>query len=191
MQICRRSVCPSGLPVEQLPPAVVVLAARDSSGQSRSEVEHRFWYQYYFHGERGREGLTRNRSDLCRLLWRLWSPTWNFDDATFRATSSSFDNDDFVDVVIHSYRHRFLLAEGDSDYDDIERLLSAQPQISVPSVVLVGADDGVDPPGDDLRVELGLDQFTDLVEVRVLPGCGHNPPQEVPDLFEQAMHLVL
>lgn len=155
------------------------------------EVEHRFWYQYYFHGERGREGLTRNRSELCRLLWRLWSPTWQFDDATFLASAASFDNDDFVDVVIHSYRHRFALADGDSAYDGIEALLAAQPSISVPTVVLVGADDGVDPPSDDQRADLLLDQFTDLVDVRVLPGCGHNPPQEAPHLFQQALQLVL
>ena len=155
------------------------------------EVEHRFWYQYYFHGERGREGLARNRSDLCRLLWRMWSPTWDFDDATFRASAASFDNQDFVDIVIHSYRHRFALADGDSAYEPIEALLAARPSLSPPSVVLFGADDGVDPPGDDPRVEHAPDLFTELVDVHVVAGCGHNSPQEAPDQFQQAVRSVL
>ncbi|MBL6615819.1 MAG: alpha/beta fold hydrolase, partial [Reyranella sp.] len=82
--------------------------------------EHRFWYQYYFHTERGRTGLSKNRRDICRLLWKLWSPEWSFDDATFETTAASFDNPDFVEVVIQSYRHRYGYAEGDPALNGIE-----------------------------------------------------------------------
>jgi pimeloyl-ACP methyl ester carboxylesterase len=89
--------------------------------------EAAFWYQYYFHSERGRRGLTKNRREIARLLWRMWSPTWAFDDATFDRTASAFDNPDFVAVVIHSYRHRYGLAPGAGDprYDEIEMGLAA------------------------------------------------------------------
>ncbi len=91
--------------------------------------EAAFWYQYYFHSERGRRGLTKNRREMARLLWRMWSPNWAFDDATFDRTASAFDNPDFVAVVIHSYRHRYGLAPGAGDprYDEIEMGLAAQP----------------------------------------------------------------
>jgi len=144
------------------------------------ETEHRFWYQYYFHGERGRLGLERDRAALCRLLWRLWSATWDADDATFAATAASFDNPDFVDVVVHSYRHRFGLVPGDPRDEAIEVALRSQPSIEVPTVVLAGADDGVDPPGRDIEASLGLHRFTSLLSVDVIEGCGHNPPQEAP-----------
>jgi pimeloyl-ACP methyl ester carboxylesterase len=108
------------------------------------EHERRLWYQYYFHAERGRAGLTVNRRALCRLLWQLWSPEWQFDDATFDRSAAAFDNPDFVDVVIHSYRHRFgSLAPGDPAYDAIERQLAAQPVITVPTINLHGDADGV------------------------------------------------
>ena len=95
--------------------------------------EHRLWYQYYFHSERGRAGLAQDRRGIARLLWRLWSPTWAFDDATFERSAAAFDNPDFVDVVIHSYRHRFGLVPGDPAYADIEQRLAAQPPITVPA----------------------------------------------------------
>jgi hypothetical protein len=110
------------------------------------EREMGLWYQYYFHSERGRAGLERNRRDLCRLLWRQWSPTWRFDDATFERTAGSFDNPDFVAVVIQSYRHRFGLAPGDPALEDVERRLAAQPSITVPTIVLHGVDNGVSRP---------------------------------------------
>ncbi len=94
------------------------------------ENELRHWYQYYFHGERGREGLTRNRHELCKLLWRLWSPKWSIHDDTYARSAVAFDNPDFVDVVIHSYRHRFGLVAGDPAYEDIERRLAEQPAIA-------------------------------------------------------------
>ena len=92
-----------------------------ASAPAAPEAEHRWWYQYYFHGERGRAGLTRNRRDLCRLLWKLWSPDWDFDDATFARTAAAFDNPDFVEVVLHSYRHRYALVAGDPAHAAIEQ----------------------------------------------------------------------
>ena len=110
------------------------------------EQESRLWYQYYFHTERGRAGLRANRHDLCRLLWRLWSPNWKFDDATYERTAKSFDNPDFVDIVIHSYRHRFGYAPGDPAFEAVERRLAAQPPITAPTIVLQGEGDGVNVP---------------------------------------------
>src|SRR6185295_9063812 len=98
--------------------------------------EQRYWYQWYFHTERGRAGLAKNRRELSRLLWRLWSPNWEFDDATFEASAASFDNPDFVDVTIQSYRHRYGNAPGDPAYEELERRLALQPMISVPAIVL-------------------------------------------------------
>ena len=97
------------------------------------EAELRYWYQYYFHGERGRAGLAEYRREFCRLLWRLWSPNWQFDETLYAKTAESFENEDFVDVVVHSYRHRFGLAPGDPAFEDIERHLAVSPAITVPS----------------------------------------------------------
>ncbi len=98
--------------------------------------EARYWYMYYFNTERGRAGLRQNRHDLCRHIWSIWSPTWRFDDATWAKTSPSFDNSDFVEIVLHSYRHRFGGIPGDPAYDDIEARLAAQPNITVSCIVL-------------------------------------------------------
>lgn len=151
------------------------------------EDEHRMWYQYYFHGERGRVGLEQNRRELCSLLWRLWSPNWRFDDATFERTAASFDNPDFVAVVIHSYRHRFGLAPGDPTLEDTERKLTAQPPIAVPTIALDGSSDGVVRAGgakDHARF------FKAAYEHRMVPGVGHNLPQEAPQEFAQAVLAV-
>jgi pimeloyl-ACP methyl ester carboxylesterase len=106
------------------------------------ENEFRYWYQYYFHSERGRAGLAHNRRDFCRLLWRLWSSAWDFDEEAYMQTAVSFDNPDFVDVVIHSYRHRFALVAGDPAVEETEQRLTKQPKISVPTIVLDGNADG-------------------------------------------------
>jgi pimeloyl-ACP methyl ester carboxylesterase len=151
------------------------------------EQEHRFWYQYYFHSERGRAGLAVNRRELCRLLWRLWSPTWAFDDATFGRSVVAFDNPDFVDVVIHSYRHRFGRVPGDPSMEEIEGRLAAQPDITVPTIVLQGADDGVDPMEADDSMPR---HFTGPYERRIIPGAGHNLPQEEPAAFAEAVLAV-
>jgi len=109
------------------------------------EIEMLNWYQYYFHSERGRLGLTRYRKELCRLLWRHWSPTWKFDDETYEATAISFANPDFVSVVVHSYRHRYGLTSGDPKLENIEDALLSQPTIKTPTIVLDAEADGVEP----------------------------------------------
>ena len=155
------------------------------SGEPQApEDELRLWYQYYFHSERGRRGLEAHRRGLCRLLWRLWSPGWRFDDATFERTAASFDNPDFVDVVIHSYRHRFGLAPGDPAAADTERRLAVQPAIGVPAITLDGDADGVVARGGTAG---HARHFTGPHEHRVVPGGGHNLPQEAPEAFAAAV----
>jgi pimeloyl-ACP methyl ester carboxylesterase len=148
------------------------------------EQEHRYWYQYYFHTERGRAGLTANRRELTRLIWRLWSPTWNFDEATLDRTVASFDNPDFVDVVIHSYRHRYGYVAGDPALAGIERKLALTLPIGVPAIVLHGAVDGVLSPEDTVS---HARHFTEFYERRVLDNVGHNAPQEDPRAFADAV----
>lgn len=140
--------------------------------------EHRFWYQWYFHTERGRAGLTQNRRDIVRLLWQLWSPNWRFADATFAASAASYDNPDFVDVTIQSYRHRYGNAPGDPAYDDIESRLAAQPVITVPTIALHGECDGVTPA----QMFAGEERFFSAkFERRLVPNTGHFLPREAPD----------
>lgn len=146
--------------------------------------EYRFWYQWYFHTERGRSGLAANRRDIARLLWRLWSPNWKFDEATFAATAASFDNPDFVEVTIQSYRHRYGYAPGDPAYDAWEKLLAMQPAIAVPTVVLHGDCDGVGPPA---QSESGARHFTGPYEREVVPGAGHFLPRETPERVVAAL----
>jgi len=152
------------------------------------EQEYRYWYQHYFQTERGRAGLQAHRRDFCRLLWRLWSPHWRFDDATYDRTAASFDNPDFVEVVIHSYRHRFGSAPGDPALEAIEQRLAAQPRIRVPTIALHGGGDGVTPP------EGSVDHarfFTGLFERRLIPMAGHNLPQEMPGPVIEAVLALL
>ncbi len=160
-----------------------------ASGRPASaEQEYRYWYQWYFHTDRGRAGLTANRADISRLLWRLWSPNWAFDDATFQATAISFDNPDFVDVTIQSYRHRYGNAAGDPAYDELEAALATQPPIAVPTIVLHGEADGVGAPAGSIpRDRL----FTGRMERQTLPRAGHflsreNPADVVAGVVELA-----
>ncbi len=139
--------------------------------------EHRYWYQYYFCTPRGRAGLTENRGDIARLLWRLWSPHWHFDEATLAATLRSFDNPDFVDVVIHSYRVRYGYVDGDPALAAIERKLAARPKITVPTITLQGEDTGTVPPEASLA---HAPYFTGRYARRTIPRVGHNIPQEAP-----------
>ncbi|SKA15415.1 Pimeloyl-ACP methyl ester carboxylesterase [Enhydrobacter aerosaccus] len=148
-----------------------------SSKPASAAHEHRLWYQYYFHTERGRAGLTENRRDICKLLWQLWSPNWRFDEATFERSALSFDNPDFVDVVIQSYRHRYGYAPGDPAVADIETRLAQQPPIQVPTINLHGEADGVGPVP---RTDHHAPRFTGGYERRLLPDIGHNVPQEAP-----------
>ncbi|WP_160663553.1 alpha/beta fold hydrolase [Pseudarthrobacter sp. ATCC 49987] len=147
------------------------------------EWERSYWYQYYFHSERGRRGLDQNRDELCGLLWRTWSPTWAGAPQAFPASAQSLHNPDFVDVVIHSYRHRYGLVDGDPRYQRFEDLIAREPRITVPTVVLESGDDGVGGPA----AIASRDYFTGPYSQRVLPGIGHNVPQENPDAFAQAV----
>ncbi len=148
------------------------------------EQERRFWYQYYFQTERGRNGLAANRAELGRLLWKLWSPTWPFDAAVYQRTAASFENPDFVDVVIHSYRHRMGNAPGDPRYAAIESQLARLPKISVPTIAVHGAVDDVNPVQ---NTQAHQRCFTGPYERRVFENIGHNPPQEAPFAFADAI----
>ena len=150
------------------------------------EWESALWYQYYLHGERGRRGLQEYRAEFTRLLWRQWSPRWLFTEEQFTATAKSFDNPDFVDVVVHSYRHRFGLVAGDAAYRATEERIAEQPVITVPTVVLDAAHDGIGPqPGAGGHTG----HFTGLVAHRLV-NAGHDLPQENPAAFTEAVLLL-
>ena len=158
-----------------------------SARPAAAEQELRYWYQWYFHTERGRTGLAQNRRDICRLLWRLWSPNWPFDDATFAATATSFDNPDFVAVVIQSYRHRYGNAPGDPSLEPIEQQLAAQPPIGVPTIVLHGEADGVSPAAQSAGHGR---HFIGPYQHRLIPRAGHFLPHEAPELIVHAVHAL-
>lgn len=146
-------------------------------------LEKRYWYQYYLHSERGRAGLAAYRAEIAQTLWTDWSPTWRFGDSEFAATAASFDNPDFVDVSVHSYRHRYGIEGGDAAYAATQELLTRQPRITVPTVV-------IDPTEDTVASLYGRPDhaahFIDLIDVRQVE-CGHNPPQELPGQFADAV----
>jgi pimeloyl-ACP methyl ester carboxylesterase len=142
---------------------------------AKPEREVPLWYQYYFQLERGRAGLEANRRGIARILWQQWSPNWHFDDATFERTAIAHDNPDYVDVVIHSYRHRFGLADGDPHYSGIQQRLSALPVITVSAITLDGDRDGVAPATDGTAAAA---KFTGRRAHRIIPRAGHNLPQE-------------
>ncbi|MGO1120978.1 alpha/beta fold hydrolase [Rhodovibrionaceae bacterium A322] len=155
--------------------------ARSMEPASPTE-EASYWYQYYFHLERGRNGLQQDRRGITKLLWDLWSPTWDYDAETFERSARAFDNPDFVDVVIHSYRHRYGLVPGDPAYAAIEARLAAQPDIRVPTISIDGDRDGVSELTADDAVK-----FTGPHEHRIFSGAGHNLPQERPEDWAQAV----
>ena len=148
------------------------------------EKEHLHWYWFYFNSERGKVALAQDRKTFCRYLWREFSPNWRFDDAMYAQTALSFDNPDFVDVVLHSYRYRIGAVAGDEGLKSVEERLSAQPIITAPTIVLEGADDGVNPPASPEKVR---PHFSDLRRLATLKNVGHNLPQEAPDDFAAAI----
>jgi pimeloyl-ACP methyl ester carboxylesterase len=152
------------------------------------EYEAALWYEYYFQIERGRAGLAANRREIARILWEEWSPDWEFDDATFDRSMAAHDNPDYVDVVIHSYRHRFGQAAGDPRYAELQRRLAVLPPITVPAVTLDGDSDGVLPAGDG---RASASKFTGRRVHRIVPGAGHNVPQEAPGAFAAAVMEVV
>jgi pimeloyl-ACP methyl ester carboxylesterase len=149
---------------------------------AKPEQESALWYQYYFHSERGRRGLEKNRRAIAELLWRQWSPKWSFDAATFARSAQAFENPDFVNVVIHSYRHRYGLVAGDPAVAEIEARLAAVPPISVPTIAVDGDADGVSPGTAHHR-----SRFTGPFEHRVFRDAGHNLPQERPAEWVKAV----
>ena len=149
-----------------------------------AKLEAAFWYQFYFQTERGRAGLTANRRDIARLMWTRNSPSWQFDDATFDRSAVAFDNPDYVDVVIHSYRHRLGFAAGYPPYEDLEKQLAALPTITVPTITLDGDADGVVPATDGKSTAA---KFSGERQHRVIPNVGHNLPQENPTAFAVAV----
>jgi pimeloyl-ACP methyl ester carboxylesterase len=144
--------------------------------------EHLLWYQYYLNLHRGRAMLEQNRRGFCRYLWVIWSREWTFDDATFEASAGSFDNPDFVEVVLHSYRHRMGQVPGDPALAELAARLEKQPDISVPTIVLHGDSDTA-----PLAMSLDRSRFTGPWERRVVTGAGHNLPQETPGAMIEAV----
>ena len=151
---------------------------------SSPEREVALWYQWYFQIERGRAGLAVNHRAITRILWQQWSPNWRFDEPTLERTSRAHDNPDFVDIVIHSYRHRYGLADGDPRYLELQRRLAALPPISVPAITLDGDADGVFPATDG---QPSAAKFTGPRTHRRIPRAGHNLPQEAPEAFADAV----
>ena len=148
------------------------------------EAELQWWYQFYFATDRGRAGYDRYRRDFAKLIWRLASPKWDFDDATFERSAAAFENPDHVAIVIHNYRWRQGLAEGEPRYDAFEAKLAAAPSIAVPAITLEGDANGAPHPDPSAYVA----KFTGRYEHRVIDGgVGHNLPQEAPRAFAQAI----
>ncbi|MGW4566572.1 alpha/beta fold hydrolase [Streptomyces sp. NPDC004561] len=174
---CKALVTVSGCLITNLRANLVPLAPK---------AEYAWWYQYYFSTERGRLAMEDRalRHDLTRLVWDTVSPTWDFDDATFERTAAAFDNPDYAAIVIHNYRWRLSLADGESRYDELEKRLAARPVIGVPTITLDPERDPFTVPGNGASYR---DRFTGRYEHRTLTGIGHNLPQEAPTAFAQAV----
>jgi pimeloyl-ACP methyl ester carboxylesterase len=148
------------------------------------EAEVQWWYQYYFATDRGRTGYDRYRRDFAKLIWRTASPKWRFDDATFDRSAASFENPDHVDIVIHNYRWRLGLAEGEAEYAELENRLAEAPAITVPAITLEGDANGAPHP----EPSTYANKFTGRYSHRTIDGgIGHNLPQEAPEAFAQAV----
>jgi pimeloyl-ACP methyl ester carboxylesterase len=148
------------------------------------KAELQWWYQFYFATERGRAGYEKNRHDFAKLIWQIASPKWNFDDATFDRSAASFDNPDHVAIVIHNYRWRLGLAEGEPRYDDLERQLAASPVIAVPTITLEGDANGAPHPEPGAYAKMFSGNYAHRT---IAGGIGHNLPQEAPQAFAQAV----
>ena len=157
--------------------------AKEKPASASSEA--RRWYQWYFNTEQGRVGLEENRRDIIRHLWETWAPGWIYTDEAFNRSAASFDNPDFVEITLHSYRHRHMNAPGEDRFIEVERKLAAGPPILVPSIILRGAESGFgrpipDPAGD-------RENFTELVATRIVAGAGHDLPVQRPDEVSAAL----
>jgi pimeloyl-ACP methyl ester carboxylesterase len=147
-------------------------------------AELQWWYQYYFATERGRAGYDNYRNDFAKLIWRTASPKWTFDDATFDRSAASFDNPDHVEIVIHNYRWRLGLAEGETEYDELEKRLAQGPAIAVPTVTLEGDANGAPHPEPNSYARKFSGEYSHQT---IEGGVGHNLPQEAPDAFADAV----
>jgi pimeloyl-ACP methyl ester carboxylesterase len=156
-----------------------------STNPAIPEQESLFWYMWYFNTERGRLGLELNRRELCHLLWQRWCPNWRFTDDEYERTAVSFDNPDFVEVIIHSYRHRLGNSKGDPSFEAIENKLLNQPLIQVPTIDMDGACDGLDVPGTVLPDDSNF--FSGPYERRIIPVAGHFLPRESASAVVQAV----
>jgi pimeloyl-ACP methyl ester carboxylesterase len=161
-----------------------------STNAATPAAARRLWYQWYFNTEPGREGLKQNRRALCELLWREWSPTWKFSDEMYALTAASFENPDFVDCVIHSYRHRNFNAAGEARFVEMEKRLASRPPIAVPSILLHGGDDAFGAPAAAITAN-ERSTFTALVDKRIVEGAGHFVPHEKPAPVATALIDVL
>ena len=150
-----------------------------------ARFESLLWYQWYFNTERGVRGLSENRHDIIRHLWDTWSPGWAYSDEDYMRSASSFDNPDFVDIVIHSYRHRHMNAVGEDRFLEVERLLAERPVITVPAIVLRAAQSGFGPPSPDPSGDLA--RFSNLRDRRIIEGAGHDLPAHRPDAVAEAL----
>jgi len=156
-----------------------------SQPSSSAAAEARLWYQWYFNTERGRAGLEANRQDICRHLWDTWSPTWDYTDAVYNRSAPAFENPDFVDVVIHSYRHRHGYVAGEDRFLAVERRLAERPPITVPAIVLRGNDSGFGRPSPDPSADQR--RFTNLVARRIIDGAGHDLAPQRPQAVSDAL----
>lgn len=166
----------AGYGIQNIPKAAATPAPPDQL--------RRHWYQYYFHTEQGRQGLEQNRNEICKFLWQTWSPNWKFSNEEFARSAQSFANEDFVPTVLQSYRHRYANVAGDPEVEHWERQLADQPSIGVPTFVLAGASDGVEPPNQE---DTTRDKFTGPYTRKLLPDAGHCPPVEDPREFAAAI----
>jgi pimeloyl-ACP methyl ester carboxylesterase len=148
------------------------------------QAEYQWWYQFYFATERGKEGYAKYRHDFSKLIWKLASPQWKFDDATFDRSAAAFDNPDHVDIVIHNYRWRQGLAEGEARYNEIEQRLAAAPEVKVPTITLEGDANGAPHPPPEAYAKKFVGKYTHRT---IAGGVGHNLPQEAPQAFAQAV----
>jgi pimeloyl-ACP methyl ester carboxylesterase len=148
------------------------------------KAELAWWYQYYFATERGRAGYEKYRHDFAKLIWQLASPKWDFDDATFDRSAASFDNPDHVGIVIHNYRWRIGLAEGEPKYDDLEKRLAQAPVITVPTIILEGDANGAPHPDPSSYAKRFSGKYANRT---ITGGIGHNLPQEAPEAFAKAI----
>ena len=160
---------------------------KETPASARSEA--RRWYQWYFNTEQGRVGLEKNRRDIVRHLWETWAPKWEYTDEVFDRSAPSFDNPDFVEIVIHSYRHRHMNAPGEERFLEVERRLAELPPVLTPSIVLRGADSGLGRPSQDPSEDQS--KFHKLVARQIVDGAGHDLPVQRPDAVAAALLQLL